>query len=106
MEQEFVLVLTTYPADADAEPVARALVEERLAACVNVLPPMQSTYRWNGAVETATERQIVIKTRAAAVAALTTRLMELHPYDVPEFLVLPITSGSDAYLAWLRDSVG
>jgi periplasmic divalent cation tolerance protein len=101
---DFVLVVTTYPSDADAEEFARTLIEERLAACVNVLPPMQSVYRWKGEVEAASERQLLIKTKAANVAALEQRVMALHPYDVPEFLVLSIESGSAAYLAWLGES--
>jgi periplasmic divalent cation tolerance protein len=96
---DFVLVVTTYPVDADAEEFARTLIEERLAACVNVLPPMQSVYRWKGEVEAASERQLLIKTKAANVAALEQRVTALHPYDVPEFLVLSIESGSAAYLA-------
>ena len=103
---EFVVVLTTLPGDADADAFARTLVDQRLAACVNVLPPMQSTYRWKGSVETAAERQLLIKTRAAGVAALEQRVRELHPYDVPEFLVIPVNGGSAAYLAWLNESVG
>ena len=103
---EFVVVLTTIGAEADATALARTLVDEGLAACVNVLPPMQSTYRWKGSVETAAERQLLIKTRAAGVAALEERVRELHPYDVPEFLVIPVDGGSAAYLAWLNESVG
>jgi periplasmic divalent cation tolerance protein len=103
--KKFTLVLTTYPADGDVDAFARALVGERLAACVSVLPPMQSTYRWKAEVETASERQVLIKTKAAHVAALERRVQELHPYDVPEFLVLNIDAGSPAYLAWLADSV-
>lgn len=102
---EFVLVFTTWPVDGDADGFARALVEEGLAACVSVLPPMHSTYRWQGAVETAAERQVLIKTKAASVAALERRVRELHPYDVPEFLVLDIDAGSPAYLSWLHESV-
>jgi periplasmic divalent cation tolerance protein len=100
----FVLVLTTFPADGDAEALARTLVTERLAACVNVLPPMRSIYRWKGALEDASERQLVIKTTAARVPELQLRLKTLHPYEVPEFLVLPITEGSPDYLSWLTDS--
>ena len=100
----FVLVLTTFPADGDSEALARALVTERLAACVNVLPPMLSIYMWKGAVEDASERQLVIKTTAARVAELQARLRALHPYDVPEFLVLPIAEGSHDYLSWVSDS--
>jgi len=102
---EFVLVLTTWPADGDADAFARALVEEGLAACVSVLPPMQSTYRWKGEVETAAERQVLIKTKAANVAALETRVKQLHPYEVPEFVVLNLDAGSPAYLSWLNDSL-
>ena len=102
---KFALVLTTFPADGDADAFARTLVEERLAACVSVLPPMQSTYRWQGKVESADERQVLIKTKAAQVAALEVRVAELHPYEVPEFLVLTIEAGSPTYLSWLADSV-
>ena len=98
-----VLVLTTFPVDG-AETLAVALVEERLAACVNVLEPMRSIYRWKGRVETSVERQVIIKTAAAKVAALEVRVKELHPYDLPEFIVLGIDSGSHAYLAWLGES--
>ncbi len=103
---DFALVLTTWPLDVDADAFARTLVDERLAACVSVLPPMQSTYRWKGVVELASERQVLIKTKAANVAALETRVKELHPYEVPEFLVLAIDTGSPAYLSWLIESVG
>jgi periplasmic divalent cation tolerance protein len=100
-QDAYVIVLTTFPADGDAAALARTLVDERLAACVNVLPPMQSIYRWEGQVEAATERQLVIKTTAARVEELKARLDSLHPYDVPEFLVLPVSGGSDGYLRWL-----
>lgn len=95
------IVLTTIGADADAAALARTLIEERLAACVNVLPPMLSTYRWSGRVEQEREQQLVIKTATARVPALEVRLRELHPYELPEFLVLHAT-GSDAYLGWVR----
>ncbi len=100
-----VIVLTTLGADADASALARTLVEERLAACVNVLAPMSSTYRWKGSVDREREQQLVIKTSAARVAALEARLRALHPYEVPEFLVIPVEGGSDAYLGWIRESV-
>src|SRR4051794_30868363 len=101
---EYVLVFTTLPADADAAAFADVLVEARLAACVNLLPIMQSIYRWQGAIERESERQIVIKTSRGRVSALWERLRDLHPYDVPEFVVLPITDGSEAYLKWIGDS--
>jgi len=100
-----VIVLTTVPADRDGVAIGRQLVEEGLAACVSVLPPMVSVYRWQGEVHQDMERQLVIKTRAERVEALMARLTTLHPYDVPECLVLPVAGGSDAYLAWVRDSV-
>ena len=104
MTDEYVLVLTTLPTDADGAAFARTLVEEHLAACVNLLAPMESIYRWDGNIETETERQLVIKTTRERVAALWDRVRELHPYDVPEFLVLPIVDGNDAYLRWVGES--
>lgn len=104
MNHEYVMVLTTLPADADGPGFARALVDARLAACVNLLAPMESIYRWEGEIEQESERQVVIKTSRDCVAALWDRVRELHPYDIPEFLVLPIVDGNDAYLRWVADS--
>ena len=104
-ESEYVVVLTTLPADADAAAFAQALVEARVAACVNLLPIMQSVYRWQGAVEQESERQMLVKTSRLRVNALWERVRDLHPYEVPEFLVLPVVDGSDAYLKWLGDSI-
>lgn len=101
---EVVLVLTTVGADADALTLARTLVEEHLAACVNVLPPMTSVYRWRGRIEEDQERQIVMKTTRARVAALEQRLRQLHPYELPEFLVLETSGGSEAYLEWVLEN--
>jgi periplasmic divalent cation tolerance protein len=102
--EHFVLVLTTFPADRDADHFARTLVEERLAACVNVLPAMRSIYSWKGEIENSEERQLIIKTSKTQVASLQARFHDLHPYDVPEFLVIPIDEGSPAYLAWLSEN--
>jgi len=99
-----VLVMTTLPADADAAAFARTLVEARLAACVNLLPPMESVYRWEGRVEQETERQLLLKTSRDRIPELWEQVRRLHPYDVPEFLVLPIVDGSDAYLKWIGES--
>ena len=104
MIHEYVIVLTTLPGDADAPAFAKAIVEERLAACVNLLSPMESIYRWDGGVERETERQVMMKTSKARVAALWERVRDLHPYDVPEFVVLPIVDGNDAYLRWVAES--
>ncbi len=104
MAQEYVIVLTTLPADADGAAFARGLVEERLAACVNLSAPMDSIYRWEGTIETETERQLVIKTSRDRVVELWDRVREMHPYDMPEFLVMPIIDGNDAYLRWVAES--
>jgi periplasmic divalent cation tolerance protein len=104
MNHEHVMVLTTLPADADGPAFARGIVEERLAACVNLLPPMESVYRWEAEVAQETERQVIIKTSRERVVALWERVRELHPYDMPEFLVLPIVDGNDAYLRWIGES--
>ena len=98
-----VVVLTTLGASEDPAALARTLVEERLAACVNVLPAMTSIYRWQGQVEEDQERQIVIKTSADRVAALEARLRTLHPYELPEFLVLG-AEASIAYTDWVTSS--
>ena len=103
-ESEQVLVLTTLPASGDAAEFARALVEARLAACVNLMPPMESVYRWEGRVEREPERQVLIKTSRDRVPALWDRVKQLHPYEVPEFIVLPIVDGSAAYLKWIGES--
>jgi periplasmic divalent cation tolerance protein len=97
---DLILILTTMPDDDRADALARTLVDERLAACVNVHAPMMSTYRWQGAVEREAERQIVIKTARDRRAPLEARLRELHPYDVPEFVVID-AGASDAYGAWV-----
>jgi periplasmic divalent cation tolerance protein len=96
-----VLVLTTVPSAEVGERIARALVEARLAACVNVLPAMLSVYRWKGEVQQETEHQLVIKTARRRLAALQEQLDQLHPYDLPEFLVLPVEDGDPAYLSWV-----
>jgi len=104
MSSEFVLVLTNLPADADASAFAQALVDGHLAACVNLMPPMESVYRWRGTIERETERQVIIKTTLPRVDALWQRVRDVHPYEVPEFIVLPIVDGNQAYLQWIADS--
>lgn len=104
MPDEYVIVLTTLPADADAAALAVTLVTERLAGCVNLLGEMTSVYRWEGDVAQDAERQVVIKTTRASVGPLWDRLRDLHPYDLPEFIVIPIIDGNDAYLRWIGDA--
>ena len=99
------IVLTTIGAETDALSLVRTLVDERLAACANVLPAMVSVYRWKGSVEQEKEHQVIIKTSSDRLPALETRVRQIHPYELPEFLVLD-ASGGAAYLAWVRESVG
>jgi periplasmic divalent cation tolerance protein len=104
IETDYVIVMTTLPVDADVTTFAQTLVESRLAACVNLLPAMESVYRWEGKIERDKERQLVIKTSRWSLVDLWERVRELHPYDVPEFIVLPIVDGNDAYLKWVGES--
>jgi periplasmic divalent cation tolerance protein len=101
---DLVIVLTTID-DERADEVAAALVHERLAACVNVHGPMRSTYRWKGAVETEPERQLFIKTTTNRLTALEARLRSIHPYELPEFIVIRPESAADEYVAWVRQCV-
>jgi len=94
-------MLIAAPDEETGRRIARALVEERLAACVNVLPGVRSVYRWKGAVEEASEVLLIAKTRADRSAALASRVRALHPYELPEVVVLPVTDGSRAYLRWV-----
>jgi periplasmic divalent cation tolerance protein len=100
-----VVVLSAIGAQSDALKIARALVEERLAACVNVVPGITSIYRWKGVVEQEPELLLVIKTLAERVDALKARLLELHPYELPEVVVIPIGGGHGAYLEWIAQQV-
>jgi periplasmic divalent cation tolerance protein len=100
-----LVVLSTFP-DADkAAQVARVLVEERLAACVNLIASVRSIYRWQGAVQDDAESLAIIKTTRERYPALATRLAELHPYDVAEIIALPLADGHPPYLAWLAGAV-
>jgi periplasmic divalent cation tolerance protein len=101
---DLVLILTTMPDDSRADDLARTLVDERLAACVNVHGAMKSTYRWKGGVEREAERQLVIKTTRNRLDAVQIRVHELHPYELPEFLILG-AEGSSGYAGWLIDAV-
>ncbi len=96
-----LVVLVTAPSVQQAVELARALVEERLAACGNVLPGVRSVYRWEGSVREDAEALLVLKTTRARLEALRERVLALHPYQVPEVLALPVEAGSAAYLAWI-----
>jgi periplasmic divalent cation tolerance protein len=96
-----VVVLSTVPADERGPALARALVDERLAACVNLVPGLRSIYRWQGAVHDDGESLAIIKTTRARLPALLARLPALHPYEVPEAIALPVSAGHLPYLAWV-----
>jgi periplasmic divalent cation tolerance protein len=99
------IVLTTCGNAADAERIARALLERRLAACVNIIPGIRSLYHWQGRIEDDAELLLIIKTTSGAVESLKAAIREAHPYDVPEMVVVQIEDGSQAYLDWIGANV-
>jgi periplasmic divalent cation tolerance protein len=103
---EFLQITTTTGARHDAERIAAELVSRRLAACVQISGPIQSTYRWQGAVETAEEWLCTAKTSRQQFAEIQEVVKQLHPYELPELLATPITGGSQAYLKWLGEQLG
>jgi periplasmic divalent cation tolerance protein len=102
---DFQIVLSTCADREQAERIAHRLVDQHLAACVNILPGVQSIYRWQGAVESAAEVLLLIKTSGARSQDVQSTIASLHSYEVPEFLILPVLGGSEAYLAWLGASL-
>jgi periplasmic divalent cation tolerance protein len=102
---EALLVITTFASAEDAARVLRELVEERLAACGNILPGVRSIYRWQGAVQDDAEVLVTLKTRKQDWPALLSRLHELHPYQVPECLAFRVAAGAPRYLAWLEEAL-
>jgi periplasmic divalent cation tolerance protein len=105
MEPTVMVVLMTAPDEATGTDLAARLVEERLAACVNVVPGVRSVFRWDGKVQDELEVMLVGKTVESSVDALRARVLELHPYDVPELLVFPVARGHGPYLDWVREEV-
>src|SRR5208282_4627650 len=99
------LVLTTCGSREEARSIAHTLVERQLAACVNIVPQIESVYRWKGEVETAAEFMLLIKTTAEAFSDLRATLIEVHSYELPECIEIPIENGSEAYLTWIGESV-
>ena len=106
MESQPLVVYCTCPDQTTAERIAEALVAERLAACANVVPGLISIYRWQGQVRREPELLLIIKTRGVVYSLLEARIRELHPYEVPEIVALPIQAGAAEYLGWLADSTG
>ena len=105
MRMANVVVLVTCASRKEAERLARAVVERKLAACVNVAAPVRSVYRWKGKVETAAEFPMVIKTTRGKFAALEKEIRRLHSYETPEIIALPIVAGSADYLRWIAESL-
>ena len=101
---EPLVVLTTVARVEDAEYIAREMVERRLAACVNILPPVTSVYRWQGEVTREAEHLLLMKTRKDRFEALRARLVEIHPYETPEVVALPVAAGHLPYLQWIADN--
>jgi periplasmic divalent cation tolerance protein len=100
-----IVVLTGCAAEADAERMARALIEGRLAACVNVVPGVRSFYHWKGATESTQEYLLIIKTSRDLFGALRAEMEKLHPYELPELLALPVVAGAENYLSWLQSNL-
>jgi periplasmic divalent cation tolerance protein len=99
---DFIMVYMTAASRSEAETIGRALVSERLAACINILGDVQSIYQWNGVVETSTEVALIAKTRADLFTKLSARVKDLHSYDVPCIVAYPMSAGLPAYLNWLE----
>jgi periplasmic divalent cation tolerance protein len=104
MNQSPLIVLCTCPDRATAERIAESVVGEQLAACVNIVPGLASVYHWEGKIQHDAELLLLIKTRQTAYPPLEARIRELHPYQIPEIIVLPIQTGSAAYLDWITDN--
>ena len=96
------VVLVTVSSPSEAEAIATILIEEKLAACINIFP-VQSIYQWEGNIQQESEFQLVIKTNLAKFSELSSRIQEIHSYEVPEIIALPIVSGAESYLGWLSD---
>ena len=103
---ELVMALTTLPGDFDATSLAQDLVASGLAACVNILPGIKSVYTWEGVPQVDQEQQLFLKTTTDQVDALWEAIKKRHPYEIPEFLVVPIVDGNDDYLRWVEKSIG
>ena len=101
-----IVVLVTVGSEREAETIATALLEERLAACVNVTSPVRSLYRWEGRIADDQEWQLIIKTQARLFEALATRVRALHSYDVPEIIALPVLAETADYMDWIQNETG
>ena len=105
MAPDAIVILITVPSPEAGERIARPLVEEHLAACVNLVPGATSFFWWEGAVQVEAEALLIVKTRRHLFEALAARVRALHPYTVPEIIAVPLAAGNQAYLDWIRDAV-
>lgn len=106
MPDDYILVLCTCPDQASAATLAESLIQQRLVACVNILPGLESVYRWEGKIERAAEHLLLIKTERRVYTALQAHIQQHHPYQVPEIIAVPIVAGSTDYLQWVSACIG
>jgi len=102
-KEQAVVIFVTTPSQAEARKIGRALVEEKLVACANIIPPIRSIYRWQGKICDEPEVLMVLKTRSGNIQKIIRRVQSLHSYSVPEIIALPILAGSKEYLRWIRE---
>ena len=102
---DYCLVLSTCPNQESAESIARQLVENKLAACVNIIPGLTSVYEWQGNIETSQEHLLLVKTKTTAFQAVETSILSRHPYELPEIISIPLNNGLANYLSWIDDNV-
>ncbi|HSO27004.1 MAG TPA: divalent-cation tolerance protein CutA [Anaerolineales bacterium] len=105
MEEEYLVVFVTAPSEEVARQIAAQVVGEKLAACANILPAIQSLYWWEGKVQEDKEVLLIFKTQKLRMSGLETVVKQIHPYDVPEIIALPVAAGSQAYLDWIGASI-
>jgi len=106
MKEKYTVVYVTTPDEKTAKTIANKILEKKLAACVNIIPNINSIYRWKGKIEEDQEALMIIKTRRELFETLTKTIKEMHPYEVPEVIGIPIIEGYKAYLEWIKDETG
>ena len=105
MNSSFIVILCTLPSETDAEKIATHLIENRLAACCNIIPGLRSIYRWKDKIESDDEFLLLIKSAEERYPEIEKAIIKMHPYDVPEIIALPLEAGSQTYLHWIRESI-
>lgn len=105
-QNDCCMIYATFPSRVEADRIGRAVVDKRLAACVNILPGMTSIYRWQGKIETGDEVVMILKTKTSRADPLVAEIKRLHPYDVPAITVIPLSGGNSDFLAWIANETG